>query len=261
MADISSPSRVAPRQPSARLIVVQGEIGTGKTELCKLLDSTYRKNGYNVCLVLEPVEKWREVGILEQFYADRERFAYSFQTFVFATRCMAIAEAVKANPDADFYILERCPAIDRVFMELQRDLITPSENAMYDVWCRAYENVLPINLSTAKVLYLRTSLGVSMERLRLRAREGEVGGAGETKKIGVTREYQQQLREAHEAFLLGQYVDFAQQMRYESIAPSPYPRDAVIVIPAGIADSNFRDSGEEQTAAIAYILDEIEQRA
>ena len=43
----------------------------------------------------EPVDKWQDVGnghhnVLEAFYNSPERFAYTFQNYVFVTRMMQV---------------------------------------------------------------------------------------------------------------------------------------------------------------------------
>ena len=44
-------------------------------------------------VVPEPVDKWQDVGsghhnVLDAFYKEPERFAYTFQNYVFVTRMM-----------------------------------------------------------------------------------------------------------------------------------------------------------------------------
>lgn len=236
-----------PRNPRARVYVIEGEIAAGKTELARALAANLRARGLSVCLVLEPVEAWRAAGILQKFYADPGRHGYGFQTFVFSTRVAAIANAVALQPEADVYLLERSPATDAVFMELQRGLVDPAEMTMYGQWCDMYRRLLPIDLASARVLYLRTSLDSCMARLAQRGREGEVahkpgseGGAAShdgSATGGVSIEYQQRLRRAHEAFLLG---GAGGSPEFPLMPLSPFGRDAVIEIGPEIADDDFR---------------------
>jgi deoxyadenosine/deoxycytidine kinase len=243
-------------KPSALAFVLDGEIGAGKTEGAKALAEEFRRRGLRVCLVLEPVEQWRAIGILGKFYESPARFGYSFQTYVYATRVLSIVEAVRDNPDADIFILERSPATDHVFMELQRELVDPVEMKMYYTWCKAFDLILPIDLSKVRVLYLRTSLDVCMSRLAGRKREGETpaaddGPAHDGSAVGgVSPEYQARLRRAHEQFL---------RLRpptgeFPHLPESPYAEGAIIPIEAHLADKNFRDPGEEQAAVVAEII-------
>ena len=48
-----------------------------------------------VQVVPEPVDKWQDVGdghhnVLQAFYDNQERFAYTFQNYVFVTRMMQV---------------------------------------------------------------------------------------------------------------------------------------------------------------------------
>jgi deoxyadenosine/deoxycytidine kinase len=223
-----------------RIVVVEGEIGAGKTELCRALAGELERRGHSVALVLEPVDRWSEVGILPLFYADRARYGYSFQTYVYATRVMAIAAAVREKPDADFYILERSPATDRIFMELQRGLVPDVEMRMYADWCDAFRLMLPLDLTRADVLYLKPSIDACMARQRSRGRAGEDASL---------EAYQRELRRAHEAFLLGEHPG-----AFPHMAPSPFWREAVRVLGAEIADCNFKDAGPEKDRVIAEVL-------
>jgi deoxyadenosine/deoxycytidine kinase len=238
-----------------RVFIVEGEIAAGKTELIKALATNLRARGLRVCTVFEPVEKWNAIGILQDFYRDSVRHGYSFQTYVFATRVIAIAAAMEKEPAADLYILERSPATDQIFMELQRAVLTETEMEMYAAWCSAYTKMLPMDLSQSKVLYLKTSLGKCMERLMVRHRAGEIvdeaqTGVQQSKPSGVSVEYQKRLRRAHEQFFQG--ITGADN-EFPRMPASPFPTESVIEVPPEIADANFKDPGPEQVATVKAI--------
>ena len=243
-----------------RTFVIEGEIAAGKTELTKAIAAELTRRGKKVCLVLEPVEQWRSIGILQKFYSDPMRFGYGFQTYVFASRVLEIAKAVSASPDADVFLLERSPASDQIFMELQRGVIDPVEMEMYSTWCDAYNLMLPIDFSNAKVLYLKTSLEHCMERLNSRHRDGEVISTKPKEKVasatatgGVSIGYQQRLRRAHEAFLEG-----LNPGEFPFMPKSPFPISSVYAIEPALADGNFRDLGPERDRIIGAIVDTVE---
>jgi len=253
---------------AAPIIIIEGEIGAGKTELTKAIAAELKARGLNVCVVLEPVDKWKEVGALQMFYADPARHAYGFQTYVYATRIMAIDAAVRAHPAADVYILERSPATDLIFMELQRDVADPVEMRMYETWCESWRLMIPIDLAAARVLYLKTSLGHCMSRVAQRHRDGEIreskGTPAEEKGAapaerspasatgGVSIEYQARLRRAHEAFLQGLHAD-----EFPLMPKSPFAPSSVIAIEPALADGNFRDEGAERTRIVAAIIEKV----
>ena len=68
------------------MLFIEGNVGSGKSTFLKLLE----KNGYKI--ILEPVDEWTQLknkddkNLLENFYADQERYAYTFQSIAFRTR-------------------------------------------------------------------------------------------------------------------------------------------------------------------------------
>lgn len=73
--------------------------------------------GYCIQIVPEPVAKWQDVGanhhnILESFYQDPERYAYTFQNYVFVTRLMQERES--ANGVKPLRLMERSVFSDRM---------------------------------------------------------------------------------------------------------------------------------------------------
>ena len=252
------------------MYVVEGEIAAGKTELVVALAEALRAKGLRVGLVLEPVDRWKNIGILQKFYENPARHAYGFQTFVYATRILDIVACVEANPDADLYLFERSPATDAVFMELQRADADPVEMDMYKVWCGTYARLLPVDLARAKVLYLKPGLDRCMRRLAMREREGEIraerlesstGSPGSwhlaeenegdcaSAEGGVSLGYQHRLRRAHEAFFQGLHAG-----EFPLMEPSPFPRDHVYEIPQHLADGDYRRGSPHRAQIVADIL-------
>jgi deoxyadenosine/deoxycytidine kinase len=258
----SGPARTT--DPKARVFIVEGEIAAGKTELALALADELRRRKLKVCLVLEPVELWKSVGILQKFYGDPARHGYSFQTYVFATRILAIRRAVEADPGADVYLLERSPATDQIFWFLQEEVVDPVERTMYHTWCQAWHQLLPFDLSQARVLYLRPNLAECMSRLTTRARDGELpardgelpardGELPREQKSGVSIEYQRRLREAHEAFLLGEHPLVAARM-----PRSPFDRARIVVLGPDVSDLDFRESGADRERVLARVVELME---
>jgi deoxyadenosine/deoxycytidine kinase len=77
---------------------VEGNISVGKsTFLQRIANETIELRDL-VEIVPEPVAKWQDVGpdhfnILDAFYAEPERYAYTFQNYVFVTRVMQERES------------------------------------------------------------------------------------------------------------------------------------------------------------------------
>jgi deoxyadenosine/deoxycytidine kinase len=246
------------------VVVVDGEIGAGKTTLVKLLEREMVKRGLKVGVVLEPVNKWRETGILQAFYSEKDDsrrplVTYEFQTYTFVTRVKETLSVVEKVPDADVYLLERSVLTDRfVFMELQRDLLGPQRMDRYDEWWEMWNKIMPI--APNRAIYLKPSLANCQARTKARGRDGEVGEKkidevdkqGEAKG-GVSYAYQQRLRRAHEAFLEGKH-----QKEFSNIPKRPFrvPKD-VIVVDGALADGDFSKPGPDADKVAQVILKKL----
>ena len=259
--DPAPPSPAAAPQNEPLVIIIEGEIGGGKTVIARAVAEELEGRGLATCLILEPVDLWHSTGALQLFYQDPARYAGQFQSFVFATRTMAILEAFEQRRgSADVFVLERSPATDPIFMELQRGSISPIEMGMYTAWCDCWRRMLPLKLEGARVIHLKTSLDVCMARIAQRRRDGETAGAtadGETaddKKSapGVSVEYQARLRRAHEAFLQGRHAG-----EFPLMPISPFDRSLVLEVGPELADGNFRDEGAERTRIVSTIVDRL----
>lgn len=275
---------------SKPVVVVDGLIAAGKSTLIPALAEGLRERGLKVCVVGEPVEDWKKIGILQAFYEDPKGMAYDFQTYTFVTRVRATRAAVKANADADVFLLERSVLTDRyVFMELQRELVGPMRMQMYETWWEEWEQMMPI--CPTHFVYLKPGLGHCMDRVARRAREGEVeaaaapgagpmsdhhldrrdgigsdcrDGSGSEEegpagaevgraqaKGGVSSEYQQRLLQAHDAFLLGGHRE-----AFPGMPPSP-PRGAVTVVDGALADDDFSRPGPARKKVVDYVLGRV----
>jgi deoxyadenosine/deoxycytidine kinase len=259
---------------SARVIVVEGVIAAGKTALVEAIVRRLRAGGRPAVAVLEPVERWRETGALQRFYASPGEGAYEFQSFVYATRVIAIAEAVAAAPpETEFFVLERSPASDGVFWALLEGAAPPHAGALYAAWRHAWDLALPLDLRRAEAVYVRPSLAQCMRRLAARAREGETPAAGATgdtaesggaedgedggapPRGGVTLEYETRLRRAHDEFMglpLGP--------GFEGEAPPPVgraPYARVHLIPEALADLDFREGADACDEVVAEVLRQL----
>lgn len=238
--------------PRSRIFTVEGVIAAGKTELAKSLAAGLEARGLDVCLVLEPVDQWKSAGVLQAFYKDPARYAYSFQTYVFATRVIAIHTAMAAKPHADVYIFERSPVTDPVFMSLQQ--VEPLEKIMYESWCSAWKAMNSVDYSQATAIYLCTSPETCTARLTSRAREGEIAATTEPADAelspatgGVSVEYQALLRRAHDAFYLRKNME-----EFPNLPANPITN--VIVVRPEIADSDFRHGSPTSGKSIDLII-------
>jgi len=118
------------------MILLEGNIGAGKTTVGKALASSEAFD-----FIEEPTAAWREgfaANMLELFYSDTKRWAFTFQICAFITRAKTWKE-VLAYTDHSRVVLERSVFCDRyIFAEncYRTGLMTAPE---YQVYCGLWE--------------------------------------------------------------------------------------------------------------------------
>ena len=202
---------------NVKLISIEGNIGVGKSTFTTLLQQKINSS----LLVPEPVDLWLniketkvdgetkpvdgETNILQLFYSDIKRWAYTFQNMAYITRSMLIEDSIKntlennnneVNNKINYIFLDRSLGTDRyVFEKMLYDdkKIGNIEHQCYNLWCNFYDKYVRSNI-TNKTIYLRCDPLTSFERINKR-------GRNEEKNIDV--EYLQKLHDYHEAWLAG----------------------------------------------------------
>lgn len=89
---------VKPSQKKRITLCVEGNISVGKTTFLQRIANETLELRDIVEVVPEPIDKWQNIGpdhfnILDAFYAEPERYAYTFQNYVFVTRVMQERES------------------------------------------------------------------------------------------------------------------------------------------------------------------------
>jgi len=152
------------------LISIEGNIGSGKSTLIKKIKEKYP----NVVVIDEPVDEWTSitddtgVNILERYYADQNRWAFTFQMMAFITR----ARRLRGLLNEPIYVTERSVFTDReVFAKMLRDSgkIHELEYLIYLRWF----NDLSWNIKVDHTIYIDTPPEVCHSRVLSRARPGE----------------------------------------------------------------------------------------
>ncbi|KAJ3677993.1 hypothetical protein LUZ60_001796 [Juncus effusus] len=187
-----------PKPSKSRLtFCVEGNISVGKSTFLQRIANETLELRDLVEIVPEPVSKWQDVGpdhfnILERFYQEPQRYAYTFQNYVFVTRLMQERESAKGIKP--LRLMERSVFSDRmVFVRAvhEANWMSPMEISIYDSWFDPVVSSLP-GLVPDGFIYLRASPDTCHRRMlhRKRSEEG-----------GVTLDYLKGLHEKHESWL------------------------------------------------------------
>jgi deoxyadenosine/deoxycytidine kinase len=70
------------------LAFLEGNISGGKSTTCAALTEYLKRNndmlnGRKCVILCEPVDIWTDVGLLKDFYDDKKRWAYTFQSMAY----------------------------------------------------------------------------------------------------------------------------------------------------------------------------------
>lgn len=153
------------------IISLDGNIGAGKSTL---LEEIRKK--LPVHIVNEPVGQWTALknaegkNLLELFYQDKKRWAYTFQNCAILTRLKNIKEAVDSG--YKIIITERSIITDKyVFADMLHDAgyMDPIEWELYESWFQIFGKEYPVN----GIIYISTSSETSNNRIHIRNRPGE----------------------------------------------------------------------------------------
>ena len=158
------------------IVCVEGIVGCGKSTLLKGLQ-TY---GYKV--LAEPLHEWMDVyrdnegSILEHFYRDPNRWAFTFQIMALYTRSKAVKEAIEQceQDGTQVLIIERSLLTTyQVFLKVlvQEGCINTIESRLFrDIHESLLQGMLNLKYYT---IHLKTHPDICLERVQSRSRVGE----------------------------------------------------------------------------------------
>jgi len=169
------------------LVLLEGNIAAGKTTLGERLAASQ-----HFTFVPEPLAQWQTgyaANLLERFYTDTPRWAFTMQIGAFVTRARAMAQHQPGTNS----VFERSIYCDRyVFAKnlYEHGLLDETE---WGVYLQFWEYASAAVPRPDAILYLRTPAEECYRRLQARARAEEVA---------VSLDYLRQLEAQHDAWLL-----------------------------------------------------------
>ncbi|MFQ5886072.1 MAG: deoxynucleoside kinase [Anaerolineae bacterium] len=165
--------------PQHVFIAIEGAIGVGKTTLARLIQDEFEAQ-----LLLEVFE---ENPFLEDFYRDRERYAFQTQIFFLLSRYRQQHEVVEETLKRSSLISDYTFAKDSLFAHLN---LKGDELLMYESVHAALAERIPL---PDLVVYLRAETDILMERIAFRDRVYE---------RDMDRDYIDAVNRAYEEFFL-----------------------------------------------------------
>ena len=182
-----------PKPNPTRIISLDGNIGVGKTTLLDHIQKRFP----DVIIVKEPVDAWSQLkdeqgsSLLELFYKDKRRYAFTFQQAAMLSRLLLLQKAVAEAKPGSLILTERSVLTDRfVFAEMLKASgdLSKLEKDLYEQWYNAFATQLPI----VGIVYITTSVDTAFERIKTRGREGEAT---------ISKEYLKALDWQHQVWL------------------------------------------------------------
>ncbi|CAJ2638423.1 unnamed protein product [Trifolium pratense] len=243
-------TRNRPLQNKRLTFCVEGNISVGKTTFLQRIANETIELRDLVEVVPEPIAKWQDVGpdhfnILDAFYAEPQRYAYTFQNYVFVTRVMQERESSAGIKP--LRLMERSVFSDRmVFVRAvhEANWMNEMEISIYDSWFDPVVSTLP-GLIPDGFIYLRASPDTCHQRMKLRKREEEGG---------VSLEYLRGLHEKHESWLFP-----SQSVNHGVLSVNKLPHHVDKSLHPDIRDRVFYLEGDHMHSSIqkvpALILD------
>lgn len=149
---------------------IEGNIGSGKSTLLAHL----KKVSPELVFIPEPVDEWNTfrdsagVTILENYYKNQSRWAFSFQMMAFITRVKQLRDI----PKGVVVIMERSVFTDRnIFAKMLYDS-GKIHDIEYSIYLKWFDELVG-DLRVDGVVYVNTCPEVCAQRVQKRARPGE----------------------------------------------------------------------------------------
>jgi deoxyadenosine/deoxycytidine kinase len=161
------------------IFTVDGNIGSGKSTLIKLMKKKYEAfANTRVVYLPEPVDIWESIkdkngkNVIESYYENQVKFAFPFQMMAYISRVHQIKEIMEKYDDNTIIICERSVYTDKhVFAKMLHDYGTMNdiEIQIYKKWFDEFVKDFPFS----GIIYVGAEPSKSLERVKIRNRKGE----------------------------------------------------------------------------------------
>tara|TARA_Y100000310_G_scaffold274577_1_gene290644 strand:- start:1652 stop:2275 length:624 start_codon:yes stop_codon:yes gene_type:complete len=184
---------------SAQIIILSGNIAAGKTTVGRIVTASLK-----ACFVPEPVERWMADGMLQKFYENPTKTAYTFQTYVLNSRIeayvIALDEWRKEHDGATpaIVVLDRWIEDDYIFASLayENKQMSNGEFATYMQIHKRVKSAALLNSKNVTRVLINVSPSTCLERLSSRK-----------DPLDISPEYLAKLDEKHRQLIVSFTVD------------------------------------------------------
>jgi deoxyadenosine/deoxycytidine kinase len=160
------------------IISIEGNIGAGKTTILKRLQDKMAGDK-NIIFLLEPVDLWETMidpitgdNILQSFYRDPHKYAFTFQVMAYSTRLANLREIIRQNPECSVIICERSLTADKnIFAQMLYD-DGKMDDLQFQVYNKFYTEYAD-DFHLDGIIYIDTSTETCYNRIKKRSRTGE----------------------------------------------------------------------------------------
>lgn len=179
------------------LISVEGNIGAGKSTIIDNLKE-HMKGNTDIMFLKEPVDIWETIkdtktdeNILQKFYNDSTKYAFSFQVMAYVTRLSTIRKAIRENPDCKVIICERSLDADKNIFAKMLYEDNKIEDINYQIYLHFYNEYVK-DYKLDGIVYINADADVCYQRTVKRSRNGE---------SSITEEYLQKCKDYYDDWL------------------------------------------------------------
>lgn len=198
------------------MIVVEGVVGVGKTSLMEILVS----EGYTP--FREPVI---DNPVLDKFYHNRKRYAFTLQIFFLNKRFEQLKEAEKLNN----VVMDRSIYGDAIFAKLLNKNKELSDME-YDIFDELFNSMLKYIKKPKLLIYLEASTEEAMRRINIRGRDYEKE---------VEKDYWMKLNDEYNNF-------------FNNYAMSP-------VLKINVENLDFKNNNKDKEYVLSLINDKLKE--
>lgn len=149
-----------------KIVCIEGNIGAGKSTVCKMMDEYLKSNGIETVMYPEPFNQ----KMLEQFLSNQWKYAYSFQLYMLTRRQVCFVQALQQKKEGKCCIIDRSLMGDYVFATVQVELGNMTKDE-FEIYRDVYESFNEFKPDLT--IFLEADVDVVINRIVKRDRNGE----------------------------------------------------------------------------------------